>query len=77
MGLDTKEFLEMRVVDFTQVLYVFLSFSKGGQYSAADLEADVPDPGERVGRGLFLYYKLRNRQGLGAQHALWPRGLAD
>ena len=32
--------------------------SKGGLESAADLRADVPDPGEGAGGGFFVYSLL-------------------
>ena len=50
----------MRIVDFTEVLSTFLSFSRGGSHSAADLGADVPDPEEGAGGGFFFSFFIKH-----------------
>ena len=49
--LGCLELLKMINVDFTKVLYAFLSIGEGDDQFVADLKADAPGPWEGVGGG--------------------------
>ena len=59
MGLDTRNFLKCELLILHRFYKHFRALQRGDNTFAADLGADVPDPGERVGRGLFCLLSIR------------------